>query len=77
MSNTSGDLPVIPEDLLKALDSIFPERCPDPSWSEREVWMRVGERRVVKFLQRVFAEQNDNVLRSHHVLEQAAQDHGR
>lgn len=55
-------LPVIPEDLLKELDHRFPERCPDPSWSDREVWMKVGERRVVRFLQSVFDQQNENVI---------------
>jgi len=60
-------LPVISEDLLKALDKQFPERCPEPSWSDREVWMRVGERRVVRFLKRVFDQQNENVLREVHV----------
>lgn len=61
------ELPVIPEDLLKALDKHFPERCPEPEWSEREIWMRVGERRVVRFLKRVFDEQNENILREKHV----------
>lgn len=60
-------LPVIPEDLLKALDERFPERCPEPSWSEREIWMRVGERNVIRFLKRVFSEQNENILREYHV----------
>lgn len=60
-------LPVIPQDLLEALDKQFPDRCPEPSWSEREIWMRVGERRVVRFLKRIFEQQNENVLRETHV----------
>lgn len=68
------ELPAIPEDLLKALDAKYPELCPDPSWTEREVWMRVGERRVVRYLKRIFAEQNENVLRDTHVLNQDAED---
>lgn len=62
-------LPVIPKDLLEALNERFPERCPDPKWSEREIWMRVGERNVVRLLQRAFDEQNENVMRNVHVCE--------
>lgn len=67
-------LPVIPKDLLDALDKRFPERCPDPSWSDREVWVRVGERQVVRFLKRMFDQQNENVVRDTHVLSQVSQD---
>ncbi|HCL3314582.1 TPA: hypothetical protein N2A14_002590 [Pseudomonas aeruginosa] len=62
------ELPAVPKDLLDALDKRFPERCPEPSWSDREIWMRVGERQVVKFLKRIFDEQNENVMRDTHVL---------
>lgn len=62
------ELPAVPKDLLDALDKRFPERCPEPSWSDREIWMRVGERQVVKFLKRIFDEQNENVMRETHVL---------
>lgn len=60
-------LPVIPQDLLEELDKRFPERCPEPSWSEREIWMRTGERRVVRFLKHVFEQQNSNILGDNHV----------
>lgn len=61
-------LPSIPEDLVKALDLAFPERCPEPEWSDRDIWMRVGERRVIRFLLRKFKEQTDNVMRDTNVL---------
>jgi hypothetical protein len=47
------DLPKIPllsPELVEALNKRFPERCPDPKWSDREVWMAVGRRDVVRFL---------------------------
>lgn len=59
---------VIPKELLDALDQRFPERCPEPEWSEREIWMRVGERRVLRLLRRVYEQQQDNVLRDTNVL---------
>ncbi len=61
-------LPVIPKELLDALDQRFPERCPEPEWSEREIWMRVGERRVLRLLRRVYEQQQNNVLRDTNVL---------
>ena len=61
-------LPVIPKDLLDALELRFPERCPEPEWSEREIWMRVGERRVIRLLRRVYEQQQENVLENTHVL---------
>lgn len=61
-------LPVIPKDLLDALEQRFPERCPEPEWSEREIWMRVGERRVIRLLRRAYEQQQENVLENTHVL---------
>lgn len=57
-----SDFPRISPELIKALDALYPERCPDPQWPDREIWMRVGERRVVRALQRIFDEQNRNIL---------------
>jgi len=68
------NFPYVPKDLLEALEKLYPERTPEPEWSDREIWMRVGERRVVRFLKRIFEQQNENVLRNTHVLGQNAQD---
>lgn len=56
-------LPVVPQDLLEALEKRFPDRCPDPQWTDREIWMRVGEQRVIRFLRSVFNQQNENIMR--------------
>jgi hypothetical protein len=37
-------------ELIKWLDVMYPDRCPNPEDSEREVWMKAGERRVVNTL---------------------------
>jgi hypothetical protein len=34
--------PPIDEALLKKLDEVYPEASPDPSHSDREIWMAVG-----------------------------------
>jgi hypothetical protein len=43
-------LPSTVSELVEWLDKLYPERSPDPDDSEREIWMRVGERRLVRSL---------------------------
>lgn len=58
---TSG-FPSIQEDLVNALDEMFPERCPDPRMDDRTIWMDVGKREVVRFLKALHEEQTRNIL---------------
>ena len=51
--------PPIDEALLKQLDEVYPEVCPDPSLSDREIWMAVGCRQVVRMLRAVYLEQQN------------------
>ena len=46
----SEKLPVITDELIFALDQIFPHRHPDLSLTDREVWYRAGQRSTVDFL---------------------------
>ena len=57
-----NDFPTVPEALLRELDRRFPERCPDPKDSDREIWIEVGRRQVVRFLLKQFEIQNQNIL---------------
>lgn len=43
-------IPTFSEDLIKDLDKDLPERCPDTSMSEKEVWFYAGKRAVVRSL---------------------------
>ena len=52
--------PPIDEALVKKLDEVYPESCPDPAVSEREIWMAVGARQVVRMLRAVYLEQQNN-----------------
>lgn len=56
-------IPPLSPALIDALDKRFPERCPDPQWSDREVWRKVGQREVVRFLKQELENQSDNILR--------------
>lgn len=44
------NLPVTAIDLITRLDKLYPEKAPDPLDSERELWMKAGERRLVRTL---------------------------
>lgn len=57
LSSRIGSLVTL--DLLKALDELYPLRLPDPKDSPAELWMKVGERRLVEVLHAKYAETND------------------
>lgn len=52
--------PPIDESILKRLEELYPERCPDLIDTEREIWMYAGSRQVVRMLRAVYLEQQDN-----------------
>ena len=54
--------PVLSDELIKALDSHFPQRHPDLSLSDREVWFRAGKRAVVDYLIEQQARQKETML---------------
>lgn len=54
--------PFIPKPLLDELNQRYPERSAELDWTDREVWVRVGERRVIRFLNEMYKRQNENLL---------------
>ena len=46
----SNILPLITDDLIQGLDNLYPQRHPDLSLSDREIWYRAGQRSVVDYL---------------------------
>ena len=56
------DFPDLSRRLLERLDELYPDRCPDPNDSERDVWIKAGQRKVVNFLWDVFDEQNETII---------------
>lgn len=62
MSMTDDDLwPPLDEALIKKLDELIPERCPGVDDSDREIWMYVGQRQVVRLLRSVYLEQQEEI----------------
>ena len=59
---SSEKLPVITDEMIFALDQIFPNRHPDLSLSDREVWYGAGQRYVVDFLIEQQKRQKDTML---------------
>ena len=55
-------LPVIPKDLLDALDVLFPERTPPITMEYREICFRSGQRSVINFLHEKLKQQSENIL---------------
>ena len=55
-------VPVIPKDLLDALDVLFPERTPPITMEYREICFRSGQRSVINFLHEKLNQQSENVL---------------
>ena len=56
------NFPVIPKLLLDELNVRYPERCAEIDWPEREIWIKSGERRVIRFLNEMYKRQNENIL---------------
>lgn len=54
--------PTIPRELLGSLDKLFPLRSPNIEASDRQVWIEVGWRQVISFMQAEFDRQNTTVL---------------
>lgn len=56
-------LPTLSVDLVAELDRLYPERCPDPNQSNREIWMEVGARNLVRYLlEKVRQSAEENIL---------------
>lgn len=57
-----NNFPLIPKLLLDELNQRYPERSAEPEWADREIWLKGGERRVVRFLNEMYKRQNENIL---------------
>ena len=49
-------------DLLETLQALYPAKAPDPKDSDREIWMKAGERRLVETLQAKLEEAQEDIL---------------
>jgi hypothetical protein len=54
--------PILPvtNELVTLLDELIPEKCPELSWTDREIWHYRGMRQVVQLLQSHLKERIEN-----------------
>ena len=52
-----SDWPGLDESILRRLDEQYPEKCPEADWTDRQIWIYVGQRSVVRMLRAVSSEQ--------------------
>ena len=62
LSKEGAPPPRLTPELLGFLDRTFPERCPDTNETPAEIFFKSGQRSVVRYLIRIYEEQNENVL---------------
>jgi hypothetical protein len=55
-------LPYIEDGLLDYLQRLYPDKCPEPAQSEREVWMNRGAAGVVRHLTMLHKDQRENMF---------------
>lgn len=53
---------LIPLELLKALEAVYPLQLPSIHDSDRQIWHKVGQRSVVEFLRIKYEEANNDPL---------------
>lgn len=51
-------MPTFPKEWLHRLQYLYPDQCPHVDWPERRVWMSVGSRQVVQYLEEQYANQH-------------------
>ena len=55
-------LPTISKELLDVLNVLFPEQTPDLSMETKEIYYKIGQRSVIRFLNKKYEEQNINIM---------------
>lgn len=55
-------LPYIDEPTVAWLEQVYPDRCPEPNLTDREVWMARGAVGVVRKLRDLVEQQKENMI---------------
>ena len=54
--------PPISKALVTALEERCPEKCPELTMTEKEIWFYAGQRQIVRLLKKAYEEQNETIL---------------
>jgi len=47
---------------IQWLDELFPNQCPDPADSERDIWIKAGKRKAAEILQSKLRTMQNKIL---------------
>lgn len=60
LQDPDASFPGVPLMLLEELERRFPDKCPDPSTPDRQVWINAGAVSVTRFLRQMFNIQQES-----------------
>jgi|TARA_R100001440_G_scaffold72550_1_gene96521 hypothetical protein len=56
------NVPHISKEMLDALDALFPERTPEINMDMKEIYFRIGQRSVIRYLHAEAKKQSENIM---------------
>jgi len=62
MSIDNESFPTISKALINALEERCPEKCPELTMTEKEIWFYAGQRQIVRLMKKAYEEQNETIL---------------
>ena len=57
-------VPYFTKEQLDYLNRLYPERCPEPNATDREIWMQVGQRQVVRHIEKQYQNQVERQIQT-------------
>ena len=62
MNEKSMKVAGLTKELLADLDKLFPEKTPEVNMDMKEIYFRIGQRSVVRFLHQQKKQQDNNIM---------------
>lgn len=62
MTTNTDKMPFITKEMLAALDVLFPEKTPEINMDMKEIYFKIGQRSVVRYLHAEAKKQSENIM---------------
>ena len=62
MKQQTIKLPHVSKEMLEVLDVLFPERTPEINMDMKEIYFRIGQRSVIRYLHAEAKKQSENII---------------
>lgn len=62
MKQQTIKLPHVSKEMLEVLDVLFPERTPEINMDMKEIYFRIGQRSVIRYLHAEAKKQSENIM---------------